>query len=220
MDSLFENAQKLDKILKKIHIFCDKMGRGLGEEVKEKKEKEGELERVRGELRVAKRAVGELEELLKKTQELVVGSMGKESGGYLEKRGEVREEEGEKEEEEEEEEEEEDISSGVAEDESEIGEEGEEEEGREGEGGREREELEKMVVQKLNGIVGSYYSPLSSRKAKLRKNISCVAMRELLGLFEGEEGLSSSSFSFSSSSPEMMKEVCDILLVHNDLQFS
>ena len=184
--------KKLDKILKKIHVFCGEMGRGLVEGEKERKVKEGELGGVKEELRVAKRAVGELEKLLEKTQELVVESMVKESSNFLG-------------EEEEEEEEEGDVSSGVAEDETEEEGEGEEM------GVGERKELEKMVVQRLNGILCSYFSPLS-RKVKLKKNISAVAIRELLVLFEREE--------VSSSSPEIMKEVCDILLAHDDLQLS
>ena len=197
MDSSLENVKKLDKTLKKIHIFCGEMGKALVEGDRERKAREGELGGVREELRVAKRAVGELERLLGETQELVVETMVMPQKSYS---GEGEEEEGE------------DVSSGVAEDES-VTEE-EEEEGEE-EGG-ERKELEKVVRQRLNGVLCAYFSPLS-RKVKLRENISPLALQELLRLFEERERELSSS---SSLSPEIVKEVCDILFAHNDLQIS
>uniref|UniRef100_A0A7S4JUZ1 Uncharacterized protein n=2 Tax=Paramoeba aestuarina TaxID=180227 RepID=A0A7S4JUZ1_9EUKA len=155
-----------------------------------------ERNKVREELGVAKRAVRELEKLLVETQQLVLpGSLHIEPTPGREDLGVVDEgEEG-------------DVSSGVAEDDSEeeFREEGGGEEGEEDHDELQKKELEKRVAQRLNDLLFSYYH----YPVKIG-TISSLSIKKLLRLFE-ERDVS------SPPSPEVLKDVSDILRSQNDL---
>eukprot|EP00009_Paramoeba_aestuarina_P009733 CAMPEP_0201537380 /NCGR_PEP_ID=MMETSP0161_2-20130828/64610_1 /ASSEMBLY_ACC=CAM_ASM_000251 /TAXON_ID=180227 /ORGANISM="Neoparamoeba aestuarina, Strain SoJaBio B1-5/56/2" /LENGTH=186 /DNA_ID=CAMNT_0047943629 /DNA_START=210 /DNA_END=770 /DNA_ORIENTATION=+ len=163
-----------------------------------------EEKRVSKELGVAKGAIRELEKLLFDTQQLVM------QGGSLPTTPTTQGREEEVEEVEEVKEVEGDASSGIAEDDSEEDfpeeEEGEEMGGEYHHEVIQKKELEKRVVQRLNGLLSSYYrSPVKIG------TVSSLSIKKLLRLFEEIDVSSPLSF-------EVLKEVSEILHSQNDLQ--